>query len=210
MNEIGRDGGDVSDADAVVLTVPWSAIADALESVTGIDGKGVLDATNFTRGERPDFPSLAHQVKSIVGGPVAKTFNLNFARLFGEVAKQPSPPGNIYCADEEAREVTEQLIRDAGYQPVDAGGLDNARALEDALPALFAVSQAGGGPVFYSFERPGWDAEGRSRGPRHVDDQAATGWGSGRTTTVSATAMISSTGRSASEACLRIASGLVA
>ena len=40
--------------------------------------------------------------------------------------------------------------------------------------------------------------------------QAVAPTGSGRTTTVSATAMISSTGRSADEACLRIASGLAA
>jgi hypothetical protein len=38
--------------------------------------------------------------------------------------------------------------------------------------------------------------------------QAATATGSGRTTTVSATEMISSTGRSAAWACARIASGL--
>ena len=40
--------------------------------------------------------------------------------------------------------------------------------------------------------------------------QAVAGSGSGRTTTVSATGMISSAGRSASSACRRIASGLVA
>src|SRR6185312_2669624 len=39
---------------------------------------------------------------------------------------------------------------------------------------------------------------------------AVAGWGSGRTITVSATAMISSTGRSATDACLRMASGLEA
>ena len=43
-----------------------------------------------------------------------------------------------------------------------------------------------------------------------VSRQALAGWGSGRMITVSATAMISSTGRSASLACLRIASGLEA
>jgi predicted dinucleotide-binding enzyme len=37
-------------------------------------------------------------------------------------------PGCLYAADEEAREVTEQLIRDAGYEPVSLGGLESARA----------------------------------------------------------------------------------
>jgi predicted dinucleotide-binding enzyme len=155
VHEIGRDGGDASPADVVVVAVPSSAIAAALTDVTGLGGKVAIDATNHFRGERPPFPSLSHQIKSITGGPVSKAFNLNFAAIYDEIANQPAAPGCLYCADEEAREVTEQLIRDAGYEPVDAGGLDNARALEDALPLLFAVSQAGGGPVFYRFTRPG-------------------------------------------------------
>jgi hypothetical protein len=155
VSEIGRDGGDVSDADVVLVAVPSGAIAEALAKVSGLDGKVVIDATNSFRGERPDFPSLAHQVKSITGGPVAKAFNLNFASIYQEIAVQQTRPGCLYCAEPEARELTEQLIRDAGYEPVDAGGLDSARALEDALAMLFAVRQTGGGPVFYRFGKPG-------------------------------------------------------
>ena len=155
VREIGSDGGDVSDADAVLVAVPSGAIADALGKVSGLDGKVATDATNHFRGERPDFPSLAHQVKSITGGPVAKAFNLNFAAIYDEIAKQRTAPSCLYCAEAEAREVTEQLIGDAGYEPVNAGGLDSARALEDALAVLFGVSQAGEGPVFYRFGKPG-------------------------------------------------------
>jgi predicted dinucleotide-binding enzyme len=115
----------------------------------------VIDATNHFRGERPPFPSLAHQVRSITNGPVAKTFNLNFASIYAALANEPTPPACPYCGDDEAREVTEELIRAAGFEPVFAGGLDNARALEDALPFLFAISQSGTGPFFYRFGQPG-------------------------------------------------------
>jgi predicted dinucleotide-binding enzyme len=155
VEEIGRDGGDVSSADAVLLAVPTAAIADALASASGVAGKIVIDATNYVRGERPPFPSLAHQVQSITGGPVAKAFNVNFAAIHDRVAGESKRPGSLYCADASAREVTEQLIRDAGYEPVNAGGLDSARALEDGLPLFFAVSQAGLGPFFYRFGKPG-------------------------------------------------------
>jgi predicted dinucleotide-binding enzyme len=155
VQEIGRDGGDVSDADAVLLAVPSGAIADAFGKSHGLDGKVVIDATNHFRGERPDFPSLAHQVKSITGGPVAKAFNTHFAAIYDEIAKQETAPSCLYCADDEARELTEQLIRDAGYEPVSTGGLDAARALEEMLSVVFGVSQAGGGPVFYRFWKPG-------------------------------------------------------
>jgi hypothetical protein len=50
----------------------------------------------------------------------------------------------------------------------------------------------------------------RRRTPSRRADQAGAAAGSGRTTTVSATAMISSAARSAREACSRIASGLLA
>jgi predicted dinucleotide-binding enzyme len=154
VDEIGKDGGDVSSAEVVLVAVPSGVIADALASVTGIDGKVTIDATNHFQGERPDFPSLAHQVKSITGGPVAKAFNLNFAAIYDRIDDQPERPGCLYCADDDAREATERLIRDAGYDPVDAGALDNARALEDGLAILFAAYQAGGTPVFYRFWSP--------------------------------------------------------
>ena len=56
-----------------------------------------------------------------------------------------------WAGEDEARETTEQLIRDAGYEPAPAGGLENARKLEDALPFIFAVRQQQDGPVFYRF-----------------------------------------------------------
>jgi 8-hydroxy-5-deazaflavin:NADPH oxidoreductase len=155
VTELGRDGGDASDADVILVAVPSGSIAEALRKVTGIQGKIAIDATNAFAGRNEQFESLAHEVKSIVGGPTAKSFNLNFARLQDEVAKQRVRPSNLYAADEEAREVTEQLIRDAGYDPVSAGGLDQARALEDGLGLFFAISQAGLGPCFYRYAKPG-------------------------------------------------------
>ena len=149
VQELGRDGGDASNADVVLVAVPSGAIGDALGKVSGLQGKIVVDATNAFAGRNDEFPSLAHEVKSIAGGPVAKAFNLNFARLYDKIDEQPERPGMLYAADDDAREVTERLIRDAGYEPVNGGDLDNARALEDFL-AVFAA----GGPSFYRFWKP--------------------------------------------------------
>ena len=83
VTRIGQDGGDVSDADAVLVAVPGGAIADALEKVQGIEGKTVVDATNLVGAAPPDgFASNAEFVKSKTNGPTAKSFNLNFARLY--------------------------------------------------------------------------------------------------------------------------------
>lgn len=156
MDELGRDGGDVSAADVVLVAVPGDRIAEALEAVSGLEGKPAIDATNFfAAGERPGgFESLAAQVKSLTGGPVAKSFNLNFAAMYDRVDAAHGRAGNLFASDDELRETTERLIRDAGYEPVYAGGLENARALEDMLRVLMAVSGAGLGQHVYRFAAP--------------------------------------------------------
>jgi 8-hydroxy-5-deazaflavin:NADPH oxidoreductase len=151
VDRLGREGGDASAADVVLVAVPSGQIADALGKVTGLEGKVLIDATNAV-GERDEqFESLAHQVKSIAGGPVAKSFNLNFANQYDRIDEQSVPPGNLFAAEDEARAVTEQLIRDAGYEPIFAGGLDQARTLENQLGLFFAISEAGLGPFFYRY-----------------------------------------------------------
>jgi predicted dinucleotide-binding enzyme len=155
VTALGRDGGDASDAEAVLVAVPGGEIADALTKVTGLDGKIAIDATNAFGGRNEQFESLAHEVKSIVGGPVAKSFNTNFAALYDQIDEQRARPSNLFAADEEAREVTEQLIRDAGFDPVYVGGLDKARLLEDHLALTGAINQGGLGRFFARYAAPG-------------------------------------------------------
>jgi 8-hydroxy-5-deazaflavin:NADPH oxidoreductase len=155
VTALGRDGGDASDADVVVVAVPGGEIADALARVDGLDGKVAIDATNAYGGRNEEFESLADEVKSIVGGPTAKSFNCNYARLYDQIDEQRVAPCNLYAADDGAREVAEQLIRDAGYDPISVGGLENARKLEDHLSLMMAISQGLGSQFFYRYALPG-------------------------------------------------------
>ena len=134
--------------------MPQRALADAIGSVRGLEGIPVIDAINVVRGGRPEgFESLSEYVKSLTSGPVAKAFNANFANLYDRLGEAKSRPSMVYAADDDAREVTELLIQDAGYDPVSAGGLENARAVEDFLAIIFAVSGESG-PFFYRFASP--------------------------------------------------------
>jgi predicted dinucleotide-binding enzyme len=155
VTELGHDSGDATDADVVVVAVPSNAIAEALSAVTGYDGKVAIDATNAVEGRNEAYDSLAHQVKAITSGPVARSFNANFAVLYDQIDQQHERPSNLYAADDGARAVTEQLNRDAGYNPVFLGGLEHARELEDYSTALFENSQAGLGQFFQRYARPG-------------------------------------------------------
>lgn len=152
---LGREGGDAADADAVLVAVPSAQIADALGKVSGLAGKVTIDATNAFTGRNEAYPSLSHEIKAIIGGPVAKAFNLNFASLYDQIDAQRVRPSNLFAAEDGAHAIAEQLIRDAGYDPVYAGGLEQARALEDHLGLLFAIIRSGFDSFFYRYARPG-------------------------------------------------------
>ena len=138
VTELGPDGGDASHADAVLVAVPSAAIDDALSKVTGLEGKVVIDATNDFGpfgGRDESFPSLAHQVKARTNGPVAKSFNLNFSRIYDKIDEQDPRPGNLFAADDEARTLTEQLIRDAGFDPIYGGTLEKRALSKTSSPS---------------------------------------------------------------------------
>jgi predicted dinucleotide-binding enzyme len=152
---IGSEGGDVSDAEVVVVAVPGGMIAEALNNVRDMDGKMVVDATNLVGAGPPEgFSSNAEFVKSRANGPTAKSFNTNFAALYDRIGEARSTPSNLWCGDEEARQVVEQLNRDAGYEPVYAGPLENASLQENFLKLVFAINQGGLGRFFYRMAPP--------------------------------------------------------
>src|SRR5919204_1032251 len=151
VTTLGREGGDASDADVVLVAVPSGSIAEALGQVNGLEGKIAIDTANAFTGRNEEYESFAHEVKAHTNGPVAKAFNANFGALYDQIGEQRVRPSQLYAAEDEAREVTEELIRDAGYEPVSLGGIENARALEDFVPGVFAKI----GQVFYRFAPPG-------------------------------------------------------
>ena len=155
VTAMGRDGGDASDTDAVLVAVPSDAIANALSKVRGLESKIAIDATNAFAGRNEEYESLAHEVKAIVGGPVAKAFNLQHSALYDRIDEERVRPSNLHATEDGARRMVERLSRDAGFDPVSVGGLENARSLEDAVGLFGAIRRAGGGPHFHRFAKPG-------------------------------------------------------
>jgi len=155
VSRIGREGGDVSGVDAVLVAVPGGTIAEALDTVQGLEGKTVIDATNLVGVDPPEgFSSNAEYVKSRTNAPTAKSFNANFASLYDGLGEAGSRPSNLWSGDEEARQVVEQLNRDAGYEPVYAGPLQNAAAQESFIKLIMGISQGGLGQFLYRMAPP--------------------------------------------------------
>jgi predicted dinucleotide-binding enzyme len=96
------------------------------------------------------FDSAARLIADVApaGAPVVKAFNTTFAGplLVGKVAGRPL---DVFVAgdDADAKAKVEQLIRDGGLRPIDAGALARARELE-ALGYLHMAIQASLGTVF--------------------------------------------------------------
>jgi predicted dinucleotide-binding enzyme len=93
-------------------------------------------------------------VKLRTGGPTAKSFNANFASLYDRVGEASSTPSNLWCGDEEACEVVERLIRDAGYEPLYAGPLENAFVQEAFIKLIFRIARGGTGQFLYRMAPP--------------------------------------------------------
>jgi predicted dinucleotide-binding enzyme len=155
VTALGRDGGDATGAEVVVIAIPGDAIATGFESVVGLDGQVVVDATNTFGGPPVGYDSVAHQVKAIIGGPTAKAFNTNFASLYDVVDAEPVRPATLFAADADARSITERLIRDAGFDPIHLGDLTQAPLLESLIHLTATLDRGDLGPFFYRFNRPG-------------------------------------------------------
>ena len=80
--------------------------------------------------------------------------------LFGvfEARRKSKRPSLVYCGDDaRSKEIAAELIRDVGFDPVDAGPLRIARYTEPfaLLVARLAYEGDGGPEIAYRFERFG-------------------------------------------------------
>jgi hypothetical protein len=78
--------------------------------------------------------------------------------LFGvyKARRKTTRPSLVYCADDRnAKDVAAELIRDVGFDPIDAGPLHIARYTEPfaLLVAQLAYEGEGGPELAYRFER---------------------------------------------------------
>lgn len=131
----------LENAEIVILAVPYTALDDVVrDAIGGLDAKVVVDVTNRMGGgpgSTIDGTSAAEQLQQRVPkAKVVKAFNT----VFSSRANDPVVEGvTIDCFvagdDDAARAKVVELVRDVGLNPIDAGPLTMARALE-ALAVL--------------------------------------------------------------------------
>jgi predicted dinucleotide-binding enzyme len=126
--------GAVADADVTVLSVPWSAIDEALRQAGPLNGAIIVDTTN-TYGPDPGLgqTSAAFNATRMPGARYTKTFNTLTAGFQAEAAGRRGDERVVQwlCGDDaQAKDVVAGLVESLGYRPVDLGGVDECAVME--------------------------------------------------------------------------------
>ena len=141
VDEAAR-GGEV-----VVVTIPESKIPDLPKDLfEGVpDSVVVIDTGNYypkqrdgkIEGIEAGTPE-SKWVQQQLGRPVIKTFNNIYAKHLLENGKAKGSPGRIALPvagdDARAKKIVMQLVDDLGFDPVDAGGLDESWRQQPGSP----------------------------------------------------------------------------
>ena len=144
----GSPADAARDADALLLAVHWSRVDDVLQQAGDLSGK-VLISCSLPMNADDSALAIAHSssgaealVKKAPKARVASAFNTVPSEVLFSVyeARDREPrPSLVYCGDDEsAKEVASRLIRDVGFEPVDAGPVRIARYTE---PFALLVAQ---------------------------------------------------------------------
>lgn len=161
---VGTPADATKDADAVLLAVHWSRVDDVLAQAGTLAGKVLLscalpmskDDTQMVIGHTTSGAETlatkvpqAHVVSAFSTVPSEVLFP-----VFERRGKE-SPPDVVYCGDDkEAKKKAARLIRDVGFNPLDAGPLATARYIEpfSLLVAQLAYDGSDGPELAYLFE----------------------------------------------------------
>jgi 8-hydroxy-5-deazaflavin:NADPH oxidoreductase len=123
----------VAGADVVLVAVPGPAVTDTLQAVGPLDGRVMMDAANSFGPQQMRMRSLADAFPQ---ARWVRAFNSLSASIMADDNHHKPPWVAFLSGDEGAKPVVAQLIRDAGFDPVDLGGIDDSE-LQDPGGALW-------------------------------------------------------------------------
>jgi 8-hydroxy-5-deazaflavin:NADPH oxidoreductase len=153
-------------ADALLLAVHWSRVYDVLKQAGDLSGNVIVTCS---------LPMNADDTKLVIAhtssGAEALAKKVRKADVVSAFSSVPSEvlfdvfdakrrtrrrPSLVYCGDDkDAKDVAAILIRDVGFEPVDAGPLRIARYLEPFSLAMAQLAYEGdeGPEIAYRIER---------------------------------------------------------
>lgn len=173
LKRLARDAGGnaragtpreaAENADVLLLAVNWPQIDDVLQQAGGLSGKVIVTCCLPMNAENTEL-TIAHTssgaealAKKVRQAHVVAAFGtIPSEVLFGvfETKGRANRPSLVYYGDHQgAKDVAVTLIRDVGFDPVDAGPLRIARYAEPftLLVGQLAYEGEGGPELAYRF-----------------------------------------------------------
>lgn len=175
LKRLAREGGPhcragtprdaVRESDVLLFAVPWEQVTDVLRQAGDLSDKVVVTCSMPVHASDTDLVmphglSGAEQLaKKAKGARIVAAFGTVPSEVFFGVfaaRRRRRRPSLVYCGDDaRAKGVAVRLIRDVGFDPVDAGPLRIARCAEPftLLIAQLAYEGDEGPELAYRFER---------------------------------------------------------
>jgi len=152
------------DADAVLLAVHWSRVDDVLTQAGDLSGKVIVSCSLPMNADDTDLV-VAHTssgaeelAKKVPKARVVSAFSTVPSEVLFDVfgaRRKTKRPNVVYCGDDaRSKKVAAQLIRDVGFDPIDAGPLRIARHIEPFTMLIGRLAYEGddGPELAYRFE----------------------------------------------------------
>ena len=174
LKQLARSGGAnaragtpreaARDADAILLAVHWSNVDDVLRQAGDVSGKVIATCSLPMNADDTELvivntSSGAEELaRKVPGAAIVSAFGsvpseVLFAVFEGRDTDRH--PSLVYCGDDaRAKEVAAEIIRDVGFDPIDAGPLRIARYIEPftLLMGQLAYEGARGPALAYRFQ----------------------------------------------------------
>lgn len=161
----GTPAEAAEDADALLLAVHWSRVDDVLKKTGNLSGKVIVSCSLPMNAS--DTGLVIGRTSSGAEALAKKVRRADIVSAFGTVPsevlfnvflgkrRRRRRPSLLYCGNkQDAKDVAARLIRDVGFEPVDAGPLRIARYLEPFTLAIAQLAYEGSrGPALaYRFD----------------------------------------------------------
>jgi 8-hydroxy-5-deazaflavin:NADPH oxidoreductase len=162
----GTPGEAALHADALLLAVHWSRVDAVLKQAVDLSGK-VIITCSLPMNANDTALAVAHTssgaetlAKKVRKAHVVSAFSTVPSEVLFDVFRRKRRarrrPSLLFCGDDRhAKKTAARLIRDVGFEPVDAGPLRVARYLEPFSLAVAQLAYEGneGPEVAYRIER---------------------------------------------------------
>ena len=143
------------DGDALLLAVHWARIDDVLKQAAELASK-ILITCSLPMNANDTGLLIGHTssgaeelARKVPSARIVAAFGTVPSEVFFEVFEarhKPHRPSLVYCGDDQAaKDVAVTLIRDVGFDPVDAGPLRTARYTEPFALLMGQLAYEGSG-----------------------------------------------------------------